>query len=372
MIIIANDCGTEKDILSIAIHKDTVYYNNWEGQLKRFRIGVPNSCEILLPSGAAYNSMTVDKNGMVYLASETLARYDPYKKELIQLGDMPFYATGDMFFYKGKLLLAGWNPRKWTEHGLYEIIPGDLSQSSLYMQSQQFYGLLAYPVSCGSMKYFGIVAVSPVNSQLIELDLERKEIIGHPLTIPGAIQDAASVAVEEYRPEINTIKVMPASNCDGNNGSIRITAASWTGPVNYLHVKTGSSNSTGEFMNLPAGPHTFRITTQMGCSADTTIHIPANIPTAGCNDIFLPNAFTPNSDGRNDNFEARVPPQFTEVTMQVFNRGGTKVFESRGNQISWNGQYRGVLQPGGVYVYILQFTSGGAAGFLKGTITLVR
>ncbi|MEI9808847.1 MAG: hypothetical protein WDO16_13840 [Bacteroidota bacterium] len=42
-IMISNGCGTDNNILSTAIYKDTVYYNTWAGELKRFKAGVPEA-----------------------------------------------------------------------------------------------------------------------------------------------------------------------------------------------------------------------------------------------------------------------------------------------------------------------------------------
>ena len=67
---LTNECGPTNLLPSIAVYKDTLYYNTWSGQLKRFKIGVPGSCETLMEYGGLYNSMTVDKNGILYMASE--------------------------------------------------------------------------------------------------------------------------------------------------------------------------------------------------------------------------------------------------------------------------------------------------------------
>jgi gliding motility-associated-like protein len=372
MIPVTNDCGVEKDILSLAIHKDTVYYNNWQGQLKRFKLNTPNSCEILMTEGASFNSMTIDKNGIIYMATETLVRYDPYKKELTQLGPMPYYSIGDMFFYNDKLLLAGWNPQNWMEHGLYEIVPENLSASKLFMETPEFYGLMAYPVSCGSMRYYGISAVSGYSSQLIELDLSGKTIVGEPVTVLGAVQDGASVAATEDKVSIQKIVSTIPDNCSQTNGSILFSTDSWMGPLKFTHINTGLTQPSGQFQNLTAGSHSFRITNILGCFTDTSIILPENIPLAICNQVFVPNAFTPNRDGRNDNFEINLSPRFTNVNFQVFNRGGTKVFESRGNSIHWDGYYRGTRQPVGVYVYSLLYNDGNDKKSLKGTITLIQ
>jgi hypothetical protein len=84
-VAVAGGCGAENNMLSIAIYKDTFYYNTWSGELRRFKIGVPGSCETLIPGGQVFNAMTVDKNGILYMANQNLFRYDPYNKQLTDL-----------------------------------------------------------------------------------------------------------------------------------------------------------------------------------------------------------------------------------------------------------------------------------------------
>jgi gliding motility-associated-like protein len=258
------------------------------------------------------------------------------------------------------------------EHGLYEIVPGNLSASKLYMQTPEFYGLMAYPVSCGTMKYFGMSAISGYSSKVVELDLSNKLIIGEPVTVLGAIQDAASIAAAEDKIPIQKITRIVPNNCSQTNGGVQITTNSWMGPVQFTHVNTGLTQSSGHFEKLSTGSHTFRIMDILGCYTDTTIILPENIPLAGCTEVFVPNAFTPNHDGRNDQFAITLPQRYSHAYLQVFNRGGTKVFEGRGNFIQWDGYYRGTKQPVGVYVYTLVFNDGMETKNLKGSLTLIQ
>lgn len=86
--------------------------------------------------------------------------------------------------------------------------------------------------------------------------------------------------------------------------------------------------------------------------------------------IALPNVFSPNGDGKNDVFapmnEAFLGPC---ATLSVYNRYGQQIFESLGNQLSWDGHsFAGEPASEGVYFYV--FTWGG--GTLNSTVTLMR
>lgn len=66
--------------------------------------------------------------------------------------------------------------------------------------------------------------------------------------------------------------------------------------------------------------------------------------------LYIPNAFTPNSDGLNDTFGA-VGEGIIEYNMQIFDRWGNLIFESNDMKVQWDGTYHNELVPNGVYVY---------------------
>jgi len=88
-------------------------------------------------------------------------------------------------------------------------------------------------------------------------------------------------------------------------------------------------------------------------------------------EIFIPNAFTPNGDGKNDYFK----PEGTTISaidMQVFNQWGELIYQT--NQLTgWNGTYNGKLQPTGVYSYTIRITMNNKSSVIKkGAINLLR
>lgn len=89
--------------------------------------------------------------------------------------------------------------------------------------------------------------------------------------------------------------------------------------------------------------------------------------------IYIPSAFTPNNDGKNDVF--RVPPsnQNKFIRLQVYNRWGQKIFETTDVSRGWDGTSKIKLQPVGVYVYFLSMeTLNGVKITKKGIVTLIR
>jgi gliding motility-associated-like protein len=89
-------------------------------------------------------------------------------------------------------------------------------------------------------------------------------------------------------------------------------------------------------------------------------------------DVFVPNVFSPNGDGKNDLLKV-YGNYITTLEMRIFNQWGEQVTEIRNINQGWDGTYKGKPQPVGVYVYVLKATlSTGKTVTLKGSITLVR
>ncbi len=87
-------------------------------------------------------------------------------------------------------------------------------------------------------------------------------------------------------------------------------------------------------------------------------------------DIYIPTGFTPNSDGVNDTWYIPALSAFTNFNLSVFNRYGQIVFQTKDINLAWDGKYKGLPQPSGAYVYILDMKEGGAV--MKGTFLIIR
>lgn len=91
---------------------------------------------------------------------------------------------------------------------------------------------------------------------------------------------------------------------------------------------------------------------------------------------YMPNAFTPNGDGTNDDFFGKGFLNGAQnFKMAIWNRWGELVFETTNPDEKWNGEKRNSkgLSPEGVYVYVVTFTGPrGEANEYKGFATLIR
>lgn len=88
--------------------------------------------------------------------------------------------------------------------------------------------------------------------------------------------------------------------------------------------------------------------------------------------VYVPNAFTPNGDGKNDIFMV-YGNTIQKLNLSVYDQWGELIFRTTDKSSGWDGTYKGRNQPVGVYVYFVQATlNDGHAVTKKGTITLLR
>lgn len=86
--------------------------------------------------------------------------------------------------------------------------------------------------------------------------------------------------------------------------------------------------------------------------------------------IFVPTAFTPNNDGRNDYWRIPYLDPLLGAKVSVFNRYGQLVYAASGTEVNWDGTFKGIPQDTGTFVYLIRFSDG--TPDMKGTFTLIR
>jgi gliding motility-associated-like protein len=96
------------------------------------------------------------------------------------------------------------------------------------------------------------------------------------------------------------------------------------------------------------------------------------LATSLTDDIFVPNAFTPNGDGKNDVIRVHSEGVKT-LKFSVYDQWGELLFATNDMTTGWDGTYKGAREPFGVYIYYLTASmNNGHQVNKKGTITLLR
>ena len=122
-----------------------------------------------------------------------------------------------------------------------------------------------------------------------------------------------------------------------------------------------------EFSAQAAG--LYSVTTTNICGTDeASVQV---IP--GVCQILLPNAFTPNGDGKNDVFKIRYFFPVQSYHMKIFNRSGQLMFESSDMTNGWNGTLGAIDQPQGGYTWLVDLVSlTGEKSSARGVVILLR
>lgn len=148
-----------------------------------------------------------------------------------------------------------------------------------------------------------------------------------------------------------------------------------SGGINYEWIPaTGLSNPTiANPVAILTGSqiytYTVRAFTPLGCESFDDI----NIQVYQAPEIYLPNAFTPNGDAKNDLYHALPIGIKQHGYLRIFNRLGQQVFYTKDFSNGWDGTWNGKKQNSAVYVAIASGTDyRGRQIDVKGSFMLIR
>ncbi len=122
-----------------------------------------------------------------------------------------------------------------------------------------------------------------------------------------------------------------------------------TGYWKYLW-NTGDTLASATLINT--NPVTLNVVDYNGCKGQDTMQVVY----LNCDNIQIPNVFSPNGDGKHEVFIPNVVPYNKAYKLEVFDRNGQIVFTSYDATVGWDGKYHGVPVPMGEYYYILKCT----------------
>lgn len=173
-----------------------------------------------------------------------------------------------------------------------------------------------------------------------------------------------------------TVEVYPSVTAQASNDTIIVEGSianlSATGGDFYEWTPADSvtcsiCDATEAF---PEQPTTFvvRVENIDGCWDTDTVFV--DVRTGAGEVVFIPNALTPNGDGKNDTWFIQNIELFPTNTVHIVNRWGDIVYKSENYQNDWEGNYAAGLLPAGTYYYVLDLGEGW--GIFKGPVTIIR
>lgn len=159
-----------------------------------------------------------------------------------------------------------------------------------------------------------------------------------------------------------TVHAFPAANAGSDKnvlegGSVELSATgnatdlsyAWA-PPDYL----SNSNIQRPRVQSPKTDMVYRLTVTGpgGCQTSDQVYVKLlRIPA-------IPNSFSPNGDGINDQWKISFLQDYPDCRVQVFTRSGKLIFSSKGYNSSWDGSIKGKPLPFDTYYYIIEIGSG--------------
>jgi gliding motility-associated-like protein len=190
--------------------------------------------------------------------------------------------------------------------------------------------------------------------------------------IESTCKDSSSLSTSLTVLPLPQVKATSSNDVDC---SMPVTQLNVSGGSYYLWQPAGSlTDSTGAVSRATPSVNTVYVvkaTDLNGCvNYDSVLVL---VTHSGDLLVNLPNAFTPNGDGRNDCFGiSRYGYLLQHVHFSIYNRSGARLFYTTNPMNCWDGRFRGELQDSGGYVYVLQASTFCGEIFKKGIVMLIK
>jgi gliding motility-associated-like protein len=226
-------------------------------------------------------------------------------------------------------------------------------------------------------------ATGGINYNWIAADPATLSCISCPSTVATPLQTSTySVVINDQHDCADTlnatvnvnplppVRIMPRDTVMKYNTYLQLLASgaqfySWS-PASYLT----DPNIVNPLANLTV-PVTFILSgiDENGCRNIDSIHVGVDYTDA----VFVPSAFSPNGDGKNDIFKVGSISFQKVQEFRIFNRWGQEIFSTTDPKKGWDGTFNGQPQEMGVYNYIIRLAyPDGKIETYKGSVTLIR
>jgi gliding motility-associated-like protein len=140
----------------------------------------------------------------------------------------------------------------------------------------------------------------------------------------------------------------------------------------YITPTSGSLGTKHNIINLQ--PAEKMVISVIALGVETCINSAIGMATGTTlsDEVYIPNSFSPNNDGKNEFFRA-YGTAIAGINMKVFNQWGELIFEGSDYTNGWDGKHKGKLQPMGVYFYVFKIRlASGKESIRKGAVNLLH
>ncbi|MES2566261.1 MAG: gliding motility-associated C-terminal domain-containing protein [Bacteroidota bacterium] len=209
------------------------------------------------------------------------------------------------------------------------------------------------------------------NNLDLHLNVEGQNILWYE-TATSTITTTAPILSSETAQVYTFYLTQSINNCESNKHTVSVTIfpipeitlpidtvvcekklATIGVPYNPLYFYLWNTEQTSSFIVADTGGlYTLQVKNKCG-----GVNKSIQVTFEKCDKcLFIPNAFTPNNDGLNDEFEVKTVCPIEFYNLKIYNRWGQKIAECNSPQAKWSGEKNNVLEQQDVYVYVIDVT----------------
>lgn len=157
---------------------------------------------------------------------------------------------------------------------------------------------------------------------------------------------------------------LPADTAICRNATLQII------PLHNYNQYTWNNNSTTSIITISGpGLYWLQVTDAKNCMGRDSILV---LPKECYRGFYIPTAFTPNHDGKNEIFKPAIFGNVTKYNFIILNRYGSVVFNTTDITAGWDGTFKGKEADTGTYTWVCNFKLNSFQNNEKGTVLLMR
>ena len=278
---------------------------------------------------------------------------------------------------------------QYNDTGLYQLKEtfyfGCISLDTFYLKifpSTTIYAEPSYPICEGSSETISVSSTGGGTYKWYPSAGLSNDTVANPIARPTdsteykvvvtnlyGCKDSAFLNIDVYRkPFVNAgiDKVILAGDTAVLNGIVKGTSVDflWS-PSAYLNDAHSATPNA-----FPQQTMIYNLTASSNVGCGSAID---NVIVKVYTDIFIPTAFTPNGDGKNDYFKVLPLDNYKLVQLVIYNRWGQLLFKTSDKYKGWDGSFKGIIQPTGSYIYRLEMIGPFNKSIIKqGTVLLLQ
>ncbi len=395
---ISSNCGTVSDTINVFVYTSNLSLNlgfdtlRCPGTTKLLNATTPFASTYAWNNGSNNPTLTVIQGGAYsvtvtdicnFTVTDTITFTDFVSQITVELGEDTTLCIGEtLLFDVSQPTAINYTWRNGSNNPIFTV------------SSEGLYGVTISDL-CGAVS--DSINVNYVLPPVVELGNDTVICEGRIVVLDAYNENAATYIWQNgstnavfNAQKTGTYSVIISNACATVEDSIKVRIADNTLPL-LLHPDVAACDNSEVWIGVDFNDETlsylwstgqelpvilvndygdYDLTISNGCiERSTTIKVYEN---ENCCKVFVPDAFTPNGDTNNDNFQAYSSCSLLNYEMVIFDRWGTVLFRSTDQNQSWDGSYNGKTLSPSVLVWRITYNDGKFDHSKTGSVTIIQ